>query len=149
MNNKDLILDMMRRNGAADAAALRAEAAELDGTAIIAREGAAPDFVEGKDYSTWPHGAPVADGGQIWTLLQPYDSGAHPGRPAELRALWGLCHTKDPAKAKAWVAPLGTSGLYKRGECYIDNSGAAHQCVVDETNFDAEAYPAGWRTVGT
>lgn len=65
MTNKDYVFDMMRRNGAADAAALRAEAVEMDGTAIIAREGAVPDFEPGKDYTGWPAGVPVADEGQV------------------------------------------------------------------------------------
>lgn len=147
MTNKDFVLDIMRRNGAADAAALRAEAANLDGTAIIAHEGAVPDFETGKDYTGWPVGAPVADEGQVWTLLQPYNSADHPGHPAELRALWGLCHTRDPARAKPWADPYGTSGLYYMDECYEDKAGVVHQCAVDATDHDAEAYPAGWRTI--
>lgn len=147
MNSQDFILDIMRRNGAADAAALRTEAADLDGTAIIAREGAVPDFMEGKDYSAWPRMAPVADDGQVWLLLQPYNSAHSPGRPAELRALWGVAHTTAPARAKAWVAPLGTSGLYFKDECYKDEAGKVHQCVVESTDHDAEAFPAGWKDV--
>lgn len=147
MTNKDFVLDIMRRNGAADAAALRAEAANLDGTAIIAREAAVPDFVPGKDYSGWPAGAPVTDDGQVWTLLQPYNSAAHPGRPAELRALWGLCHTKDPVRAKPWVNPLGTSGMYMPGECYKSTDGKIHRCKADNTVHDAAALPAAWEEV--
>lgn len=147
MNSKELILDIMRRNGAADAEALRAEAANLDGTAIIAREGAVPDFEPGKDYTGWPAGAPVVDDGQVWQLLQPYDSAAHPGRPAELRALWGLCHTKDPARAKAWVAPYGTSGMWMTGECYREEDGKVYKCKADNTVHDATALPTAWEEV--
>lgn len=147
MNNKDFVLDMMRRNGAADAVALRTEAVGMDGTAIIAREGAVPDFVPSKDYTGWPAGAPVADDGQVWQLLQPYDSSAHPGRPAELRALWSLCHTTDPGRAKPWVGPLGTSGMYMIGECYRTEDGRVYRCLQDDTIHDAVDLPSAWEEV--
>lgn len=146
MTNEQM-LDIMRRSGAADAAALRAEAAYLDGTAIIAREGAVPDFVEGKDYTGWPRGAPVVDSGQVWTLIQPYNCAHSPGHPAELRALWGLCHTKDPAQAKPWVDPYGTSGMYMTGECYRDKDGKVWRCQRDNIVHDAAALPSAWAEV--
>lgn len=147
MTNKDFVLDMLRRNGAADATALRSEASNLDGTAIIAREGSVPDFVPGKDYTGWPAGAPVADDGQVWQLIQPYNSKDHPGRPAELRAIWGLCHTKDPARAKPWVDPYGTSGMYMTGECYRSEDGKIWRCKQDNTVHDALALPEAWEEV--
>lgn len=139
----DVFYDLGKR----EAQRLRAEAKELDGTAIIDREYAAPEFNQEKNYSGWPAGAPVVDGGQVWTLLQPYNAAEHPGRPAELRALWGLCHTKNPAKAKEWVAPLGTSGLYMRNECYKDASGIVWRCKLAQTDHDAAALPSGWEKV--
>lgn len=147
MTSRELILDVMRRQGAADASALRAQAEELDGTEIISREGCVPNFVPGKDYSGWTVGAPVTDDGQVWQLLQPYDSVAHPGSPGELRAIWGLCHTKDPERAKPWVAPHGTSGMYMTGECYRAADGTVYRCRSDNTVHDAEALPGGWEVV--
>lgn len=144
MTNKDFVLDVFRRNGAADAAALRAEAADLDGTAIIAREGAVPDFDPSKDYSGWPVGAPVADNEQVWQLIQPYNAKDYDGRPASLRALWGLCHTKDPARAKPWVDPYGTSGMYMTNECYRAEDGKILRCKADNTVHDATALPTAW-----
>lgn len=147
MTSKELVLDRMRRLGYSDASALRASASSMDGTEIIAREGEVPDFVPGKDYTSWPVGAPVADGGQVWQLIQPYDSAAHPGRPGELRALWGLCHTKDPERAKPWVEPLGTSGMYMVGECYRVADGTVYRCLQDNMVYDAEALPSAWEVV--
>lgn len=147
MTNKDFVLDIMRRNGAADATALRAEAANLDGTAIIAHEGAVPDFETGKDYTGWPVGAPVADEGQVWQLIQPHNAKDYDGRPATLRALWGLCHTKDPVRAKPWVEPHGMSGMYMAGECYRAGDGKVYRCLADNTIHDAEALPAAWEEV--
>lgn len=147
MTSKELVLDRMRRLGYSDASALRAQAEALDGTEIISREGCVPNFVPGKDYSGWPVGAPVADGGQVWQLIQPYDSAAHPGRPGELRALWGLCHTKDPERAKPWVEPLGTSGMYMVGECYRVADGTVYRCLQDNMVYDAETLPSAWEVV--
>ena len=144
-----MILDVMKAQGKADALDLRGRAADMDGTAIIAEEAKAPAFDPKKDYSDWPAGAPVADEGQVWTLIQPHNAASYEGRPSTLRALWGLCHTKDPARAKPWVDACGTSGLYKKGECYIDAGGVVHRCLAEETNFDAAALPGAWEDVSS
>ena len=130
--------------GKHDAALLRVEAANLTPTEIIDRELSIPAFNPEKDYSTWPVGAPVADEGQVWALIQPYNAAAHPGRPSELRALWSLCHTKNPAKAKAWVNPLGTSGMYMKDECYKDENGVVWRSLIDNNVYFASSYPMGW-----
>ena len=139
--------DVFRALGRADAKALRTEAASLDGTQIIARKVSIPDFDPQKDYSAWPAGAPVQDGGQVWTLIQPHNAANYTGRPADLRALWGLCHTTDPDRAKAWVEPLGTSGMYMQGECYSAEDGTVYRALQDNLVYTAEAYPAGWEKV--
>ena len=130
--------------GKHDATLLRVEAANLTPTEIINRELSIPAFNPEKDYSTWPVGAPVADEGQVWTLIQPYNAAAHPGRPSELRALWGLCHTKNPDEAKAWVNPLGTSGMYMKDECYKDENGVVWRSLIDNNVYLASSYPMGW-----
>lgn len=114
MNSQDLILTMMRAQGKTDALSLRSRSAGMDGTAIIAEEEKIPAFNPEKDYSSWPAGAPVTDEGQVWTLIQPYNAANYDGRPSTLRALWGLAHTKNPVKAKPYVAPFGTAGFTPR-----------------------------------
>ena len=121
MKNKEMILGIMRRQGRIDALELRQQAKDLTGTELIDREAQIPAFDPGKDYSKWPAGAPVADGGQVWTLILPHNAAHYLGRPADLRALWGLAHTKDPDQAKPWVEPLGTSGLYAAQEVCTHN----------------------------
>ena len=117
----DEILALMKEKGRSDALNLRARAKDLDGTAIIAEESKVPQFDPNKDYSDWAVGSPVwenVDGErQVFTLITPHNAAAYPGStPSNTRALWSLKHTKDTAKAKPWVAPLGTSGMYMTDE---------------------------------
>lgn len=147
MTAKEIVLEAMRNLGRGDALSLRGRAADMDGTAIIAEEFKVPPFDPGKDYTDWPRGAPVADEGQVWTLLQPHNAAHHEGRPSGLRALWGLCHTTDPARAKPFVAPYGTSGIYKRGECVREENGVVYRLTVDETDHRPADYPQGWEAV--
>lgn len=147
VTNKQLILSVMREQGRSDAMSLRSRSADMTGTAIIAEEAKAPAFDPAKDYSDWPVGAPVADEGQVWTLIQPHNAANYQGRPSALRALWGLAHTTDPEKAKAWVDPYGTSGMYMAGECYQAEDGTVYRCRADNTVYDAAALPSAWEVV--
>lgn len=147
MTNKELILGVMREQGRNDALSLRSRAADMTGTEIISEETKAPAFDPNKDYSAWPVGAPVADEGQVWTLLQPHNAANYQGRPSTLRALWGLAHTTDPAKAKPWVDPYGTSGMYMSGECYRAEDGTVYRCRADNNVYDAAALPSAWEVV--
>lgn len=143
-------LNKMRGMGAVEAKLLQTEAAAktITETEIIARETAAPRFDPTKDYSGWPAGAPVRDEGQVWLLIQPHNAAHYTGRPSTLRALWGLAHTTDPAKAKPWVAPYGTSGLYKAGECCLWTDGFVYRCIAPQpTEYTPESYPPYWKRV--
>ena len=142
-----MMIDVFRSLGRSDALKLREEAPNLTGTEIIDREYCAPAFDPQKDYSAFPAGSPVTDEGQVWLLLQPYNAANYEGRPSTLRALWGLAHTKNPAKAKPWVDAFGTSGMYMKDECYRDEEGAVWRCLNDNTVHTAQVYPAGWEAV--
>ena len=145
--NQEEIKSILYQEGRRQALDLQERAGGMTGTELIAEEQKVPAFVPDKDYSSWPVGAPVADEGQVWTLLQPHNAANYTGRPATLRALWGLAHTTDPAKAKPWVDPYGTSGLYMAGECYRDEDGLVHRCLKDNTVYDAVALPGAWEVV--
>lgn len=126
MTNKELILSVMREQGRADALSLRSRAPELDGTAVIAEEGKVPLFVPGKDYSGWAAGSPVAeivDGeAQIFKWITPVNTANYPGMlPSNSPAMLSPCHTTDPAKAKPYLTPNGTSGRYAVNEVCIYN----------------------------
>lgn len=137
---------VMYEEGRRQALALQERAPGMTGTEIIAEEGNVPAWSAKKDYTSWAAGYPVADEGQVWLLLQPHNAAHYPGRPSSLRALWGLAHTTDPAMAKPWVEPYGTSGVYMTGECCTEN-GNTYRSTVDNNVWSPSAYPAGWETV--
>ena len=147
MTTKDLVLSIMRSQGAADALDLRSRAPDLDGTAIIAEESKTPNFDPEKDYSGWPIGAPVRDGEQVYKLIQPYNASTWPDqRPAALPALWSICHTTDPTRAKPYQAPNGTSGMYMTGECCVD-VGVVYRCLTDNTVHSPTDHPQAWEVM--
>lgn len=149
MMNKTESLAKMKEKGAYDALELQtaANAGTVTQTEIIDRESAVPAFAPNKDYSAWPVNSPVADEGQVWLLLQPHNADNYDGRPSTLRALWGLAHTKNPEKAKPWVDPYGTSGMYMKDECVLWTDGNVYKALNDNTVHTPEAYPAGWKQI--
>lgn len=147
MTSKERVLARERERGRKAALDLQGRAPGMTGTEVIAEEDSVPAFDPQKDYSGWPVGAPVADEGQVWVLIQPHNAANYQGRPSALRALWGLTHTTDPAKAKSWVDAYGTSGMYMTGECYVDGDGVVHRCKRDNVVYDAAALPEAWETV--
>lgn len=101
--------------GKADALDLGQRAPNMDGTAIIDEESKIPQW---RETGVYPTGAAVKDEGQVYTLLMPHRAADNPGvRPANLRSIYDLRHTKDPKRAKYWVASLGVSGIWKVDEC--------------------------------
>lgn len=142
-------LDIIRRSGKADALDLRERAPSLTGTEVIAEESKVPAFDPAKDYTSWAAGAPVADEGQVWILLIPHNAAKYSGRPSTLRALWGLAHTTDPAKAKPWVASYGTSGLYKLDEVCTYN-GHIWRNLYNDNEYPPETLNAEdrWEDLG-
>ena len=150
MMNKTESLRKMREKGAYDAKVLQDQAHEgvVTETEIIEREISVPAFDPNKDYTNWPVNSPVADEGQVWLLLQPYNAAHHDARPSALRALWGLAHTTDPRKAKPYVAPYGISGLYKPQECMIWTDGNVYRCIAPQpTEYTPESYGQYWEKV--
>ena len=149
----ELAAEAMRAKGAADAADLRQRAGELDGTGIIAEELKIPAFDPDKDYSAWPVGSPVreeVDGAwQVYKLITPHNAASYPGStPSNTPALWSVCHTKDPEKAKPWMAPNGQSGLYAVDECCTEN-GRVWKNTHEGNEFSPSALPERWEDLGT
>jgi hypothetical protein len=117
----------------------------IDETAVIAREDFLPQFTV-RNWASELVGVVVTSDGQVWKLLQPYDGTVYPGTPDTLRAQWSLLHTKDPAKAKPYVAPQGTSGVYSTDECVLAD-GAVYKSKIDNNVWEPKDYPQGWEAV--
>lgn len=126
--------------------ALRNQADGMSGTEIISQEIFVPEW-KPKNYQTV--GTPIRYEGQVYKVLQAHDSTANPDwTPESQPALWSICHTTAPAKAKPWAEPQGTSGMYQLGECYIADDGTIYCQIYDGDNvYNAEAMPERWETV--
>ncbi len=118
----------------------------MSGTEIIDQELFVPEW-KPANYQTV--GAPVKFDGQVYKVLQAHDSSQTPDwTPAATPALWSICHTTDPAKAKPWAEPQGTSGMCYKDECYLADDGTVYRQIYDGDNvYDAEAMPERWQAV--
>ena len=140
-------MEILHQQGVEDARALREAAGGLDGTTLIDQERMIPLFDPQKDYSAWPAGAPVRDGDQVYRLITPHNAAHYPqSRPGNTPALWSITHTKNPARAKPWTAPSGTSGLYAAGECCTEN-GKIYRNLHEGNEFSPSALPERWEEV--
>lgn len=149
MTSKERVLQRERDRGRLDALDLAARALELDGTALIAEEDKIPAWSETAVYTTDHVGCPVQDAGQVYTILMPHTPAHNPGaRPADLRAIYSLQHTKDPKKAKPWMASYGTSGLYNVDECAVDASHVWRNTYANN-EFAPSVLPERWEDLGT
>lgn len=147
MTNEEIVLAALRSLGRQDALALRGNARDMDGTAVIAEEYKAPAWRQDRDYTGWPVGGPVTYDAQVYRLLQPHNAAHYPdSTPANTPALWSIAHTADPSQAKPWAAPQGTSGMYMAGECCLWE-GAVYRCLQDNTVHDPGAMPGAWEEV--
>lgn len=145
MTSKERVLQRERQQGKAAALNLAQRAPDMDGTALIAEQDHIPAWSENAVYTEKHVGFPVQDGDQVYTILQPHTPANNPGfRPADLPAIYSIKHTKDPAKAKPYMAPNGTSGVYEKGDCCIYN-GVVYRSVFDGDNvWTPDGFPSGW-----
>lgn len=60
----------------------------------------------------------------------------------------GSSSYKNPEKAKPWVDPYGTSGMYSKGECHLAEDGTVYICLQDNCVYDATAMPGYWEKYG-
>lgn len=119
MTDKEYVLETMQARGLAAAQRVQAEAAELTGTELYAREGYIPGFAAAcaqKNMLERTAGFVCRSAaGRVVRLLQPYDSTIYTQEPEELPAQWGFVWSTDPAKALPFIA-MSTSP-YNTGDC--------------------------------
>lgn len=149
----ELIYNTMYEKGKSDALDLAKRAQGMDGTAIIDEEEKVPLFVWGTDYSGCPVDTPIAefiDGEkQIFTMIVPVNTANYPGiTPNTERSLYSLRHTNNPRKAKDFVYPYGTSGMYKPDECCTEG-GFVWRNLYPNNEFPPSSAPDRWEMLGT
>ena len=140
------LAEAMRIFAKENAQHLKEQGEGMSGTEIIDQEIFVPEW-KPANYQTV--GSPVHYEGQVYKVLQAHDSTSNPDwTPAATPALWSICHTTDPAKAKPWLEPQGTSGMYYKDECYLADDGTVYRQIYDGGNvYDATATPDRWETV--
>ena len=148
MDNKDFIMAAMHTAGAADASAIAAKSVsgEADGAALIAAEEQIPTWRQ-RNYTDVPIGTPYKYGDQVYKLWQAHDATNQPDwTPDKAVSLWDICHTTDPTKAKPYVAPQGTRGMYQIDDVCTEG-GKLYRSTMENNVWEPSAYPQGWKTI--
>ena len=148
MDNRDFIIAAMHTAGAADASAIAAKSVsgEADGTVLIAAEEQIPTWRQ-RDYTDVPIGTPYKYADQVYKLWQAHDATNQPDwSPDKAVSLWDICHTADPTKAKPYVAPQGTRGMYQIGDVCTEG-GKLYRSTMENNVWEPSAYPQGWKTI--
>ena len=149
MTSKERVLHRERQRGRAAALDLAHRAPGMTGTEIIAEQDIIPAWREDAVYTEKHTGFPVQDNGQVYTILQPHTPAHNPGfRPEHLPAIYSIKHTTDPQRAKPYMAPNGTSGMYMKDECAVENDGV-YRSKNDNNVWSPSGYPDGWEYLGT
>ena len=148
-NNREYVLDAMRRMGRAIAQDVQAKAAGMTGTELYAEEQYIPDFKAACAKRNMLERAAGfccrSSAGGVVKLLQPYDSTVYPGEPEELPAQWGFVWSDDPYKAREFIA-LSTSP-YNTGNCAAED-GWVYRSTVDGNVWAPSGYDQGWKRLG-
>ena len=123
LTSKEIVLDALRRTGKLAAREIQETAETMDGTQLYAQETYIPDFsaaVSKQNMLSRQVGFVCrSSAGHIVRLIQPYDSDVYTQEPEELTAQWGFVWSKDPKKARPFIA-LSTSP-YNMDECCTFN----------------------------
>lgn len=153
MTSKEFVAEALRDIGKQKALNLRAKvvANEVDDTSLIEQEELVPNW-KAIDYSNFEIGTPVRDPsdgtGQVYKLLQKHDATGHDDwNPAAAVSLWDIAHTKDPAKAKPYVEPQGTRGMYMKDDMMVWTNGMVYKSTIDNNVYTPEVRGSYWSVV--
>ena len=159
MTDKELVLQVLQDYSRDKAVALQADQVNMTGTELYAQEQYIPDFQAAKAAMNMSQRkVGENDGflcrstaGHVVRLIGSYDSDVWPGEPEELPAQWKFVWSKDPKKARPFVA-ISTSP-YNTDECciYPAEDGVDH---VYRSGQDGNVWPPRtvniqWDDLGT
>lgn len=148
LTSKAFVLDTLKRYGKITATELQAKADTITGTEVYEEETFIPTFaaaIAKKNMSERKAGFLCkSSAGHIVKLLTPYDSTTHTGEPEELLSLWGFFWSKDPKKARPFVA--SSTSPYNTDDCCTEND-EVYQSTMEGNVWAPSAYPQGWKKV--
>lgn len=159
MTDKEFVLRVLQDYSRDKAVALQADQINMTGTELYAQEQYIPDFQAAKAAMNMSQRkVGENDGflcrstaGHVVRLIGSYDSDVWPGEPEELPAQWKFVWSKDPKKARPFVA-ISTSP-YNTDECciYPAEDGVDH---VYRSGQDGNVWPPRtvniqWDDLGT
>ena len=152
MNNKEFVLDTLKKAGKQAAETLQTKAPDMTGTELYAEEEYIPSFKAAvAKKNMLERKAGQTDGfvckssaGRVVRLLQNYDSSIYTQEPEELPAQFGFVWSKDPAKALPFIA-LSTSP-YNTGDCCTETD-VVYRSKMEGNVHAPSAYPQGWEAV--
>lgn len=159
MTDKELVLQVLQDYSRDKAVALQADQVNMTGTELYAQEQYIPDFQAAKAAMNMSQRkVGENDGflcrstaGHVVRLIGSYDSNVWPGEPEELPAQWKFVWSKDPKKARPFVA-ISTSP-YNTDECCIypaeDGVDHVYRSVQDGHVWPPRTVNIQWDDLGT
>lgn len=147
-NNKDFVMETMKKYGIVTAKALQERSESMTGTELYAEEDFIPDFkfaVAKKNMFDRDIGFVCkSTKGRVVKLVQPYDSDVYTQEPEELPAQWGFKWSTDPAKALPFIA-ISTSPYMKDDCCLWE--GEVYRSTADNNVWSPSDMPTYWEVV--
>ena len=154
MNDKDFVLDTLRRAGLAVAQSVQEQAAGMTGTELNAQADYIPDFQAAKAKANMlTRKAGQTDGfvcrssaGRVVRLIQTYDSNTYPQEPEELPAQWRFVWSTDPKKALPFIEKA--TSPYATGDC-CTYEGHVWRSGQDTNTWAPGTVGVQWEDLGT
>ena len=153
-NDKEYVLDTMRKAGLSAAEDVQARSPEMSGTELYAVEDYIPDFQAAKAATNMLNRkAGQTDGfvcrssaGRVVRLIQNYDSDVYTQEPEDLLAQWRFVWSTDPTKALPFIE-LSTSP-YNTDDCCTD-AGHVWRSGQDNNTWRPGTVGVKWTDLGT
>lgn len=148
MTAKENVLSRERGRGRADALGLAARASRPGRNRHHRGGGPYPTLAGGRRLHSG-HGGMASPGRGAGLHPPPSPHARQQSRqpPADLPAIYSRKNTTDPKRAKPWMAPNGTSGMYMKEDCAVD-AGHVWRSKMENNVWKPTEYPEGWEDLG-
>lgn len=154
LNDKEFVLETMKKAGLNAATNFQVNSVNMTGTKMYEQEEYIPDFQEARlRKNMLERKAGMTDGficlstaGRVVRLIQNYDSNIYTQEPEELPAQWGFKWSTDPTKALPFIA-LSTSP-YMTDDCCTFNE-HVWRSGQDNNVWEPGSVGVSWSDLGT